>query len=72
MFIIIIGCLFWFIQDTLLFYLTSVICAKKCGYDCSKCKDWHCNAHYCNEKRNKLLKNKESGENKKRGELIND
>lgn len=31
--------------------------AKKCNYDCSKCKNWDCWSSYCKEKR--------EGDNKK-------
>ena len=25
--------------------------AKKCNYDCSKCKNWRCYSNYCKRKR---------------------
>ena len=30
--------------------------AKKCNYDCSKCKVFDCPSHYCNRKRKELKK----------------
>lgn len=29
-------------------------CAKKCKYDCSKCKNWRCYKNYCDRKRETL------------------
>lgn len=52
--IMIFGTILWCFQDILFFYIMSVHYSKKCGYDCSKCKDWHCNAHYCAKKRESL------------------
>ena len=30
--------------------------AKKCEYDCYKCKNWKCYKHYCDKKREELIK----------------
>ena len=49
--IAILGCILFCLSDILYFNLTSKVCAKACNYDCIKCKDWHCNAHYCLKKR---------------------
>lgn len=54
MIILILGSVFFCLYDILLFYLTSFRLSKKANYDCSKCKDWHCNAHWCESKRKKL------------------
>ena len=29
-------------------------CAKKCKYDCSKCKNWRCYKNYCDRKRDEM------------------
>ena len=54
MIINIVAIFFWFLYDVLLFYLTDRFYAKKCRYDCSKCKNWHCQYHECEGKRRKL------------------
>lgn len=48
-----IGCILWFIVDVLQFYFTERYFAKKCNYDCSKCKNWHCQYHSCERKKHK-------------------
>ena len=47
----ILGTILWCLFDILYFYIMSYRCSKKCNYDCSKCEDWHCNAHWCAKKR---------------------
>lgn len=37
--------------DILLDNLFQNIEAKKCNYDCSKCKNWRCYSNYCKRKR---------------------
>ena len=50
-----------YILGTFLHMILDIICmwlcerhyARKCGYDCDKCKNWHCQYHECQRKRNK-------------------
>lgn len=43
------------------FYFTERFYAKRCGYDCSKCKAWSCQWNKCDFKRKKLnLEDKEN------------
>lgn len=44
----------WVLFDIVLMYITEHYYAKKCNYDCSKCKNWHCQYHECESKRNKI------------------
>lgn len=55
MLFMILGTILWCIQDILFFYLMSARLSKKCGYDCSKCEDWHCNSYWCEKKRKESL-----------------
>ena len=43
----IIGILFYIICDFLTFKIGQKYYAKKCNYDCSKCKNWACNKYQC-------------------------
>lgn len=36
--------------------LFNMFLAKKCKYDCSKCRNWDCMIDYCNRKREELKK----------------
>lgn len=47
---------FGFLYDIVLMYIAEHYYAKKCHYDCSKCKNWHCQYHECESKRNKIDK----------------
>lgn len=48
--ILIIG----FLWPMILWDLGTLYNAKKCKYNCDKCKNWNCYHHYCERKRNKL------------------
>ena len=52
-YVVLVGGIIWFCYDMILWYITEHYFAKKCNYDCSKCKNWHCQYHECERKRQK-------------------
>lgn len=52
----IIGMFCSILVDRLQFRLTEKGCCKKCNYDCSICKNWHCMYKYCERKRSESKK----------------
>lgn len=46
-----IGITLFFVIEVVQIELIQRKYAKKCGYDCSACKNWKCFSHYCAEKR---------------------
>lgn len=58
----ILGTLFCTIYDIILFKMTEKKYAKKCNYDCSKCKCWSCRYFKCSYERKKYLESLKDNE----------
>lgn len=51
--ILFIAITIYLILDILLMYFCERYFARKCNYDCTKCKNWHCQYLECERKRKK-------------------